>query len=142
MTSPTAQPASIGALIDYLTSSGLRLVHEDRGGMGGVLLVYEGTVDGLPASVEITADRGQWQALLKFDGMRTSVLPEVWAAYLDGTDVYDMTVDDQARFIRERLGDAAAAFRKDPESGRKLTEIGRAHADRILAELRRSFENP
>jgi hypothetical protein len=92
--------------------------------------------------VEITADRGQWQALLKLDGMNTSVLPEVWAAYLDGTDVHDMGVDDQATFIRERLGDAVVAFRQDPTADGKLTEIGRAHADRILAELRKSFENP
>jgi hypothetical protein len=142
MTSPTAQPASIDALVDHLTSSGFRLVREDRGGMGGVLLVYEGTADGLPASVEITADRGQWQALLKFDGMRTSVLPEIWTAYLDGADAHDMTVDDQVKFIRDRLADAATTFRQDPKADGILTEIGHAHADRILTELRKSFDNP
>ncbi|GAA3439091.1 hypothetical protein GCM10018954_087110 [Kutzneria kofuensis] len=74
--------------------------------------------------------------------MRTWVLPEIWTAYLDGTDVQDMTVDDQAKFIRNRLGDAAATFRQDQDAAGKLTESGHAHADRILAELRKSFENP
>jgi hypothetical protein len=142
MTSPTAQPASIDALINHLTSSGFQLVHEDRGGMGGVLLVYEGSVDDLPATVEITADRGQWQVGVKFDAMRKAVLPEVWTAYLDGGDAHDMPVDDQATFIRDRLHDAAAAFRRDPEADNKLTAIGRAYADRIIAQLQKSFENP
>lgn len=141
MTSPTAQPESMDALVDHLDSCGFRLVREDRGGMGGVLLVYEGHADGLPAAVEITADRGQWQAALKFDGMRRSVLPEVWTAYVDGADVHDMNVAGQVKFIRERLADAAASFRQDPEADGRLTELGRAHADRILAELGKSFEN-
>src|SRR5882757_8859590 len=85
MTSPSAQPSSIDALIDHLASAGFRLIDEDRGGMGGVRLIYRGNTDGLSALVEITADRGQWQATLKFDGMRKAVLPEVWTAYLDVT---------------------------------------------------------
>jgi hypothetical protein len=142
MTTPTAQPASVDALIDHLTSVGFQLVHEDRGGMGGVLLIYQGAVDGLPAAVEIAADRGQWQLVVKFDGMYKAKLPEVWAAYLDGGDAHDMAVDDQATFIRDRLHEAAAAFRRDPEADDKLTAIGRAYADRIRAQLRKSFENP
>jgi len=142
MTSPGGQPASIGALIDYLTSLGFRLVREDRGDMGGTLLVYEGTAEGMAATVEIAADRGQWEALLKFGGMRKVVLPEIWIAYLDGVEVGDISVNDQVAFVRDRLVEAAGAFRQDDEAEAKLTTIGRAYADHIIDQLQESFENP
>jgi len=110
--------------------------------MGGVLLVYGGTVDGLPASVEITADRGTMAGAAEVRRHARRRSCRGLDRLLDATDVHDMAVDDQATFVRDRLGDAAAAFRQNPEAAGKLTEIGRAMLIEYSPSSRKSFENP
>ena len=134
------QPDSVTALIEYLESAGFRLVSASRGGMGGMQLIYEGAIDGLPVEVEINADRGLWQALLKFDGMDGFTTAEVMAAYLDVAEVVDGDVEFEAAFIRERGAEAAVAFRRDGDAAETIAEIGRAHMKRVREELRQGFE--
>ena len=136
------QPGSVTALITHLESSGFRLVSESRGGMGGVQLIYTGAFDEVPATVEINADRGLWQALLKFDDMGRFTTAPVLTAYLDGTDVVDSDIDFEVAFIRERGAEAATAYRQDPDAARRITEIGRAHMARVRKELRKEFGAP
>jgi hypothetical protein len=94
-----------------LEARGLRLAAEHRGGMGGALLVYDGSVATVPTEIEIRAELGRWQAVLRFGEMRRPVLPEVWAAYLDGAEAAEWDFGDQAAFLRDRLDEAAVAYR-------------------------------
>ena len=139
MTADGERPHSVEALVDHLESSGFRLAGEDEGGMGGVQLIYEGVLDEVPAAVEIYADRGHWQALLKFDGMAKFHTPDVWAAYLDGTEVGEHDIGYEATFIRERGTEAATAVRTDPDAERKLAEAGRAYMERWYEENSETF---
>ncbi len=134
MTADGERPHSVEALVDHLESSGFRLVSDDDGGMGGVQLIYTGVFDEVPAEVEIYADRGHWQALLKLNGMAKFHTPDVWAAYLDGTEVGEHDIAYEAAFIRERGAEAATAVRRDPDAERKVVEAGQAYMERWYEE--------
>ncbi|EWM16063.1 hypothetical protein [Kutzneria sp. 744] len=135
------QPESVSVLIEHLDSAGFELVRESRGGMGGVQLIYEGVLDGVAAWVEINADRGQWQALLGFGGVGEGHGGGSWAAYLDGTEISSWDIDHEVGFIVERGVEAAAAWRRDPATERKMVEAGRAYMERWYAERRRGNES-
>lgn len=134
------QPDSVTALVEYLEAAGFQLVSESRGGMGGVQLIYTGAFDQLPTVVEINADRGRWQAVLKFAGMNEFTTAQVLAAYLDGTKVTDPDIDFETTFIRNRGAEAATAFRQDPDADLKITEIGRARMARVNEELMKRYQ--
>ncbi|QUQ71159.1 hypothetical protein [Kutzneria sp. CA-103260] len=138
----TTQPDSVTALVEWLGSSGFELTGENRGGMGGVQLIYQGALDGVAATVEIEVETGFWQALLKFEGMAKGRIPDVWAAYLDGAEVNDHDIDYEAEFIRERGAEAAAAWRRDPAADQKLAELGLAYMWQVQEKIREELEGP
>lgn len=126
-----SQPDSVTALIEYLEAAGFQLVRESRGGMGGVDLIYTGAFDRVPTAVEINAELGHWQVLMKFDGMNDFATAQMVTAYLDGTEVVGPDVDFETAFIRNRGAEAAAAVAQDPDADRRITEIGRARMEQL-----------
>jgi hypothetical protein len=129
-------PSVVDDLYAVLKSEGFDLVEEQRGGMGGLRVVLRGPVRSadasLDAEVEITADRGNWTVALKFSGMSRFIDPRAWAAHLDGSEIGEPSVSEQARFVATRLVDAADALRADPSLEAALVRIGEEHMRRRL----------
>lgn len=138
----SGDPEPVVALVEHLNRSGFKLVRESRGGMGGVFMIYEGTIGGVPASVQINADRGRWQVLFKVGDMADWTTTDVWEAYLDGTEVGTREeLSQQVEFVVTRAADAAAAFLASPGLETELVRIGREYMERYYANLRAESED-
>src|SRR5260221_9962333 len=104
-------PSIVDGLHELLLAEGLKVVDDQRGGMGGLLLTLRGPVpdsgDHPVAEIQIAADRGQWTVALRFEGMSRFIDPRVWAAHLDSVAIGEPDVGQQASFVAKRLVDAA-----------------------------------
>lgn len=129
-------PSVIDDLFEVLRSEDFEVVEDQRGGMGGLRVVLRGPVLGVETSpdaeVEIVADRGRWTVALRFVGMSRFIDPRVWAAHLDGREIGEPDVAEQARFVGSRLVDAASAINADAELESKLVRLGEEHMRRRL----------
>jgi hypothetical protein len=129
-------PSVVDDLYAVLRSEGFEVVEDRRGGMGGLQMTLRGRVPGAEASseaeVEIAADRGNWTVALRFAGMSRFFDPRVWAAHLDGSEIGEPDVAEQARFVGSRLVDAAGAVEADAGLESELIRLGEEYMRRRL----------
>ncbi|WP_027342038.1 hypothetical protein [Hamadaea tsunoensis] len=107
--SDVGTPQAVEDLRVRLGELRFRLESEYAGGMGGLEQIFAGTVGGTGIRVRITADRGHWVIQLQVDPMSAWIVPGVWIAHLDDTEVEYLTIDEQAAFTAERIGELPPA---------------------------------
>jgi hypothetical protein len=103
--------------------------------MGGREVVLHGAVPGGETGtveIKISGDRGHWVITFRIEPLSRHLTPEAWAAYLDGTAVQAPDLDREVAFIRNRLPDAVAAVRNEPNVESQVCEIGRDYMRRLL----------
>lgn len=98
-------PRAVDDLRVKLVDLGFRVDSEQRGGMGGLEQIFAGEVSGTRVYVRITSDRGHWVIQLRADPMSAWIIPSVWIAYLDNREVEAMSIDEQASFVSEKIGE-------------------------------------
>lgn len=75
------------------------------------------------AHLNFKSDHAGWKVLLCFDGMSDWTQAGEWAALLDEVPLAQLTPDESAAFMRERICEMAHAYLLDPGVAYKLTRI-------------------
>jgi hypothetical protein len=100
--------------------------------MGGLEQIVVGEVSGTRVRVRITSDRGHWVIQVRADPMSAWVIPSVWIAYLDNKEVEQLSIDEQARFVSERIREIPSAVATNPGLDGRLTQMGEDYMRRRL----------
>ena len=122
-------PPAVFDLLAWLDSFGLRQTEEhvlDRFNQSA-LFEDERT------RVRIVVDRGDWAMGMGVTAHSSTFHPDVWEAYLDGSEEADDTpLEHQVEFVVTRWGDAVEATAADDDAETKLQAIDRDSIRRLL----------
>lgn len=117
-------PQPIADMCADLVGMGFDIDYELRCDPGISLLVLQGVVKAekkwVDAFVEIAANHGQWSVSVKFDHMSHWIGAQTWMAHLDGGEPGLPDLDRQAKLVRYRLAEAAAAYLAAPDLEHRL----------------------
>lgn len=125
-------PQAVDDLRAKLVDLGFRAGSEQRGGMGGLEQIFASEVSGVRVYVRITADRGHWIIQLRVDPMSAWIIPSVWIAYLDKREVKELSIDDQASFVSERIGEVVTLVTTIAGLEGRLIRLGEDYMRRRL----------
>lgn len=120
-------PEPVADLCADLAGQGFDVLDERRSGVQR-LLVLQGPVKAndhwLEAFVRLSEAHGRWSICVRFEGMSAWVAARAWAAYLDHANPEELDLDRQARFVRDRLAEAARTIAAAPQAEHELTRLG------------------
>jgi hypothetical protein len=129
-------PDAIQELYVWLLDQGFQLESDERGGMGGAVLVLSGrTGPGPIAWIEISGDRGHWVISLRFEGMSRYIAVQAWRAYIEGVDITQISISEQVVFVSAHLNDAAIASVANPSIEAGLVRIGEEYMRRKYPKM-------
>lgn len=124
-------PEPVSVMRSYLLESGFAKTVEQAGGMGGFQEVYSKAVSSGEVQVQVSADRGHWALAVMIPAVQRWIVPGAWEAYLDSSDMRDMSAD-QANYIEQRLGEVLAAQMEDANIETRVVAIGTAFMRKLL----------
>jgi hypothetical protein len=88
---------------------------------------YRGQVASREVWIRISGDRGDWAITIRTSAMTHWIVPATWLEYIDDCGSVELTIEEQADFIRNRLDAVVDAATSGPFVEDRMVKMEENH---------------